>query len=115
MSTKTFLSTVTVATLFEASASAICPRYNFGITQTWRNTNPDEDHHFRTGVHDSSDVVNQVIEQNPRTVGFFDCSLAPNTTACISMASSVNFPSLLSSRCQCTRRLCLPPRCQLLF
>lgn len=41
MSTKTFLSAVTVATLFEASTSAICPRYNFGITQTQSNTNPD--------------------------------------------------------------------------
>ena len=38
---KVVVSAVVAASLFAGSASAICPGYNFGITQTGSNTNPD--------------------------------------------------------------------------
>ncbi|KAI6099943.1 hypothetical protein EDD16DRAFT_1497229 [Pisolithus croceorrhizus] len=77
MFTKTFLLAVAAATLFVASASAICPGYNFGITQTGTNTNPD--YGVWQVFDDSCNVVDQVIAQNPCTVGVFDCSPSPIT------------------------------------
>ncbi|KAI6009531.1 hypothetical protein F5J12DRAFT_891637 [Pisolithus orientalis] len=56
MFSKAFFSTVAATALFAGSASAICPGYNFGITQTGSNTNPDY------GIF-----------------GMFDCSPAPIT------------------------------------
>ncbi|KAI6101409.1 hypothetical protein EDD16DRAFT_1495544 [Pisolithus croceorrhizus] len=80
MFTKTFLSTVAAAALFMASASAICPGYNFGITQTRTNTKPDYGTIISGQVFDDScNLVDQVIAQNPCTVGVFDCSPSPIT------------------------------------
>ncbi|KAI6036597.1 hypothetical protein BKA83DRAFT_4165142 [Pisolithus microcarpus] len=77
MLTKTILPTVAAATIFVASASAICPGYNFGITQTGSNTNPD--YGVWEVYDDSCNDVYQVIASNPCTVGVFDCSPAPVT------------------------------------
>ncbi|KAI6123160.1 hypothetical protein EDD16DRAFT_1704491 [Pisolithus croceorrhizus] len=77
MFTKTFLSTIAVTTLLATFAAAICPGYNFGITQTGSNTNPD--YGVWQVFDDSCNVVYQVIATNPCTVGVFDCSPAPIT------------------------------------
>ncbi|KIN97908.1 hypothetical protein M404DRAFT_31842 [Pisolithus tinctorius Marx 270] len=77
MFSKAFFSIVAATALFAASASAICPGYNLGITQTGSNTNPD--YGVWQVFDDSCNIVDQVIATNPCTVGVFDCSPAPIT------------------------------------
>ncbi|KAI5987472.1 hypothetical protein EDD15DRAFT_2580698 [Pisolithus albus] len=80
MFTKTFLSTIAVTTLLASSAAAICPGYNFGITQTGGNADVGVCKCQQWGVlDDSCNVVYQVIASNPCTAGVFDCSPAPVT------------------------------------
>ncbi|KAI6111655.1 hypothetical protein EDD16DRAFT_1728346 [Pisolithus croceorrhizus] len=69
MFTKTFFSTVAVAALFAASASAICPGYRFGVSLT-SNNGPWQ-------VFDNAcNIVHQVDAKNPCTAGVFGCNSA---------------------------------------
>ncbi|KAI6009527.1 hypothetical protein F5J12DRAFT_41507 [Pisolithus orientalis] len=93
MFSRTFLSAVAASVLFVASASAICPGYNFGIAQAGGQMNGNNG---VWQVYDNScNVVHQATGQMPCGGGVFDCNSAQTT-----------FTGLHPRWCQ----LCLQPR-----